>query len=149
MRLRNYRPQDCREIMQLFRNTVHTVNAGDYSPEQLDAWAPENMDAAQWNHSLMEHFTVVAVDDDGKIIGFGDIDAAVYLDRLFVHAMHQGQGIASAICDQLEKSAAGTVTTHASVTARLFFEGRGYRVIRQQTVWRNGLSLTNFVMKKG
>ena len=37
---------------------------------------------------------------------------------------------------------------HASITARPFFEQRGYRVVRQQQVERGGVLLTNFVMEK-
>lgn len=40
------------------------------------------------------------------------------------------------------------MTTHASITARTFFEARGYRVVRQQQVERQSVALTNFVMEK-
>ena len=60
----------------------------------------------------------------------------------------QGQGIARALCDRLEGVVSGPVTTHASITARPFFEARGYRVVRQQQVERQGVALTNFVMEK-
>lgn len=40
------------------------------------------------------------------------------------------------------------MTTHASITARPFFEKQGYRVIREQQVERRDLLLTNFVMEK-
>ena len=40
------------------------------------------------------------------------------------------------------------ITTHSSITARAFFEQRGYRVIQEQTVIRNGISLTNYSMEK-
>ena len=36
----------------------------------------------------------------------------------------------------------------ASITARPFFEKRGYRVIREQQVERKGILLTNYVMEK-
>lgn len=32
-------PEDCEEISILFYETVHTVNAKDYSRQQLDVWA--------------------------------------------------------------------------------------------------------------
>ena len=133
--------------MNLFYHTVHTVNAGDYSEKQLDAWAPRNPDEKQWDRSLREHDTVVA-EENHEIVGFGDIDSTGYLDRLYVHASHQGMGIATAICDRLEQSVQGTVTTHASITAKPFFENRGYREVRRQTVERRGVKMINFVMKK-
>lgn len=147
MKLRTFRAEDGPELMDLFYNTVHTVNAKDYTEEQLNAWAPKNRDVNLWTQSLLEHYTVVA-EEGGIITGFGDLQLPGYLDRLYVHAAYQGRGIGSAICDQLEAAASGPVTTHASITARPFFEARGYRVIRQQTVGRSGVTMTNFVMVK-
>lgn len=147
MYLREYRPEDCREIIELFYQTVHTVNAADYTEEQLDAWADGKADPEVWHRSLQAHDSIVAMEGD-SIVGFGDIDRTGYLDRLYVHAEYQGKGIATAICDRLEQTATGRITTHASITARPFFEKRGYRVVREQQVERHGILLTNFVMEK-
>ena len=77
------------------------------------------------------------------------MDETGYLDRLYVHKDYQGQGIASAICDELERFAVGkTFTTHASITAKPFFQHRGYRVVCKQEVIRRGVALTNFIMEK-
>lgn len=147
MEIRGYRQSDCRELTELFYNTVHTVNAKDYTEEQLDAWATGQVDLEKWNRSLQEHFSVVAV-DNGIIVGFGDMDKDGYLDRLFVRADYQGRGIATAICNRLEHEVQGNIVTHASITARPFFEKRGYRVVKEQKVERQGIFLTNFVMIK-
>ena len=120
----------------------------DYTPEQLDAWAPAPPDPAVWDASLRAHCTLVAV-VDGKLAGFADLDpAAGYLDRLYVHKDFQGLGVASALCDRLEAAAADPITTHASITARPFFEKRGYAVVKEQQVERKGIHLTNFIMEK-
>ncbi|HIV80153.1 MAG TPA: GNAT family N-acetyltransferase [Candidatus Avanaerovorax faecigallinarum] len=147
MRIRKYTPSDLPEIAQLFYNTVHTVNAADYGAEQLDAWADGNIDMEKWNKSLESHCSLVAT-ENGVIAGFGDIDETGYLDRLYVHRDYQGRGIGTAICDRLESSTGGKITTHASVTAKPFFLQRGYRVIKEQQVERRGVLLTNFVMEK-
>lgn len=147
MEIRRYRQSDCKELTELFYNTVHTVNAKDYTKEQLDAWATGQVDFEKWNQSFQEHYSIVAVEKE-IIVGFGDIDTTGYLDRLFVHADYQGKGIATAICNQLEQTVPGTITTHASITARPFFEQRGYKVIKEQEVERQGIFLTNFVMEK-
>lgn len=39
MVIRKYYLSDCKEIIELFYNTVHIVNAKDYTKEQLDVWA--------------------------------------------------------------------------------------------------------------
>lgn len=148
MIIRSYVSADCEEIAELFYQTVHAVNAKDYTDEQLNAWASGRVNLAEWDKSFSEHITVVAVENDA-IVGFGDIDKSGYLDRLYVHKDFQSQGIATALCDKLERSiSAEKIFTHASVTAKGFFEHRGYKVVREQQVIRNGIYLTNFIMEK-
>lgn len=147
MYIREYEEKDCKEITELFYNTVHTVNAKDYTAEELDAWTGRSVDYNKWNRSLKEHFTLVAV-ENGVITGFGDIDSTGYLDRLYVHRDYQGRGTATALCDMLEKHINGDITVHSSLTAKPFFERRGYSVIKEQRVLKNGVPLTNFVMLK-
>lgn len=65
-----------------------------------------------------------------------------------LNAEYQGQGIATAICNILEASVTGNIVTHSSITAKSFFEKRGYRVVKEQQVERNGVLLANFVMIK-
>ena len=147
MNIRPYRSSDCPALAELFYETVHTVNAAHYTPDQLDAWADGKVDLEAWDSSFREHYTLVA-EEEGKILGFGDIASDGYLDRLYVHRLHQRQGIAAALCDRLEQTVKGSIVTHASITARPFFEARGYRVVKQQQVERHGVLLTNFVMEK-
>lgn len=147
MEIRRYEQSDSKEIAELFYNTVHTVNAKDYTKEQLDVWATGKVDLEKWNQSFQEHFTVVAVDHN-MIVGFGDIDKTGYLDRLFVHADYQRKGVAAMICDKLEQMVQGNIITHASITAKPFFEKRGFVVVKQQKVEREGVFITNFVMEK-
>lgn len=145
--IRKYRSNDCEQLAELFYQTVHTVNAKDYTTEQLDVWADGNVDLKEWNKSFSTQYAIVCV-KDYLIVGFGDIDKTGYLDRLFVHKDYQRQGIASAICDELEQAVnVNKIITHASITAKPFFERRGYKVIKEQQITRNGVSLTNYVME--
>ncbi len=148
--LRRYKPNDIDAIAALFHETVHSVCAKDYNPVQLCAWADGSVSKPAWNASLLAHHTVVA-ESDGEIIGFGDIDGD-YLDRLFVHKDWQSCGVATVLLAALEQHARETgqvrVITHASVTAKPFFGRRGYAVVKEQQVERNGVLLTNFVMEK-
>ena len=148
MVVRKYTAADCREMAELFYQTVPGVNARDYTEEQLNAWADGNVDLARWHESFAGHFTLVATDGE-RITGFGDMDGTGYLDRLYVHKDYQSQGIATAICDRLEEAfAVGKFITHASITAKPFFENRGYQVARKQQVLRKGIFLENYVMEK-
>ncbi|MBY6951194.1 GNAT family N-acetyltransferase [Clostridium botulinum] len=151
MNIRMYQLEDCREIVELFYNTVHSINSRDYNSAQLDVWAPKEIDIVSWDKSLSQHYSVVA-EENGVIIGFGDLDATGYFDRLYVHKDYQGIGVATTIANELERYAQenhiSIVTTNASITAKPFFEKRGYEVIKEQFVERNGQFLKNFIMKK-
>ena len=148
MIIREYKPTDCEDLVKLSYHTVHTINAKDYSQEQLKVWATDKIDLEVWNKSLSEHFTVVAVENN-IIVGFGDIDNSGYLDRLYVHKDYQRRGVATIICDKLEQAVkVNKIITHASITAKPFFEQRGFKVVKEHQVVRNRIALTNYVMEK-
>lgn len=137
---------------KLFCDTVHAINARDYTPEQLDAWAPrDNRRTAQIAEKLARQQTV-GLKECGILIGFGSLDDEGDIDMLFVHKDRQGQGIAKAVLRELEHLALErdkqTVSTFASVTARPFFERMGYAAERENVVERDGVSLVNYLMSK-
>lgn len=147
MEIRAYRETDLMDIVKLFHDTVHKINIRDYSSEQVNAWATGTVDMDAWNRSLLQHHTFIAT-DGCDVLGFGDIDHSGYLDRLYVHHACQRQGIATALCHKLESSVdTDKIIVHASITARPFFEKRGYKIIREQSVDRCGISLKNYVME--
>ncbi len=148
MIIREYIQSDCVELTELFYNTVHTVNAKDYTKEQLNVWATGKVDLEKWNQSLQEHYTLVAIENN-RIVGFGDIDKTGYLDRLYIHKDYQGKGIATMLCDKLKQmDNIRKIITHASITAKVFFEKRGYHIIKKQQVKQQGIILINYVMEK-
>lgn len=148
MFLRNYVLSDIEDVVKLFCDTVRSVNASDYTRKQIAAWAPLDIDVREWQASFSGRYALVAV-ENGVLVGFGDIDETGYLDRLYVHKDHQREGIATALCEKLERAVTGRrIRVHASITARPFFEKRGYRVLKEQKVKRHGVFLTNFIMEK-
>ena len=79
MHIRPYQPADCPQLARLFYDTVHRVNARDYTPIQLNAWANGEVDLDAWDRSFREHCTAVAVAGE-EIVGFGDMARDGYLD---------------------------------------------------------------------
>lgn len=148
VRIRRYRQEDCPQLAQLFYDTVHCVNARDYAREQLDAWAAGDVDLTAWDARYQNSFTLIA-EKQGAIVGFANMDRQGVLDMLYVHKNTQREGIASLLCDALESAVpTEAYSTYASITARPFFEKRGYVVEKQQQVSLRGQVLTNFYMVK-
>lgn len=149
--LREYNSADLEEILALFYDTVHNVCSKDYTPGQLDAWAPVLTDKKRWDDTLLRTYAVVAVRDD-SIAGFANIDRTGHLDRLYVHSSCQGNGVGGALLREMEAFAAReerpVISVEASLTARDFFLRHGYRIVKEQMVWRNGEYITNYVMNK-
>ncbi|MGX8680169.1 MAG: GNAT family N-acetyltransferase [bacterium] len=152
MKMREYVNTDLDEIMQLFYECVHTVNAPDYTQEQLDAMAPLQPNRVHWEQSLERNYTLIVVDDDQRIIGFGNVGQTGYIDRLYVEKNHLRQGIASMICDALEAYASKVgnrfLNTSSTITSRSFFEKRGYKMIDEQLTLRHGIDILFYLMEK-
>lgn len=144
--------EDAREASLLFRATVHTVNTRDYTPEQVNAWAPHDDEFLDIMTEKLASQRGARVRECGILIGFGTLDEHCDIDMLYVHKDRQGQGIARRILAELEAIAAASkqacIRADVSLTARPFFECMGYEVVRKQTVIRRGVELTNYHMKK-
>jgi putative acetyltransferase len=71
---------------------------------------------------------------------------------MYVHPDFKGRGVANALMAKVEEAAAeqklGRLYTEASITAKPFFEKKGFRVIAPQTVHVRGQDLVNYRMEK-
>jgi putative acetyltransferase len=148
--VRDYRPVDVDALMDLFRTAVLQVARRDYTEAQVRAWAGR-MDRARWLERLKARPTFVA-EVDGRIAGFSDLEPDGHIDMLFVHADHQGRGVATALFNHIlaraKEAGLGRLYTEASLTARPFFERHGFTVIAAQDVPVAGEVLRNFRMER-
>ena len=151
MNLRKYRSGDWGEVVKLFYETVHFVNSADYTKKQLDAWVPKDMSLPAFENRLLNNYTVVAENND-IIVGFGNVKGTGYFDCLYTHKDYQGRGVATLIADDIEKyfynQGVQIITTDSSITAKPFFEKRGYIVLQEQSVECRGQLFTNLKMQK-
>ena len=149
--IRRYKPGDLAGLIALFRDTVRRINRRDYSHQQVMAWAPDEIDAQQWTRRF-DNKAVWVADLNGMPVGFVDVARDGQIDMLYVHADHQGSGVATRLLRTVEASAAKRgllrLFTEASITARPFFEHRGFRVIATQRVVRWAQEFVNYRMDK-
>jgi len=151
MKIRAYHLGEEREIWQLFHDTIHHINAEHYSQKQLDAWAPEPFDETLWRDKLAKLSSFVCVKEE-KIVGYSDLQQNGYIDHLFCHHQYQGCGVGTALMAHIhtlaEQQRIKQLSADVSVTAKPFFEIKGFKVVKQQTVPIRGQILTNFKMTK-
>ncbi|NBI06370.1 GNAT family N-acetyltransferase [Senegalia massiliensis] len=151
MLIRKYDEKDLKEVLQLFYNTVHSINIKDYTLEQVNAWAPKIPEKKKWENFLYENKTSVAVINQ-KIVGFSDLREDGYLNTMYVSKNHQGQGIATILLSGIEQEAQNLsitkLTTEASITAKDFFRKRGFNIVEKQNKKHNNMVFVNYIMEK-
>jgi putative acetyltransferase len=149
--VRAYAPDDADALIALFRRSVRIVARRDYSEAQVKAWAPDDIERTLFAARCASRPTWVAEIGSTRV-GFTDLEPDGHLDMMFVHPDFQRRGIASALLQQVEAAAGAghlrRLFTEASVTARPFFERRGFRVIAPETIPRRGQALLRFRMEK-
>ena len=131
-KLRKLSEEDIPVLQTLFRETVLHVNARDYTREEVEDWASCGDSVEHMKDLLARNDYVAALNERDEIIGFSSMNAEGYLHSLFVHREY---GVSE-------------ITSEVSLTARPFFEKRGYEVVKVQKRRANRLELTNFVMRK-
>jgi len=150
-RLRAYAVVDLDRLIELFRDSIRLGARRDYTPEQLAAWAPDEVDRERWSLRLAASSTWVAARGE-RVAGFVSLEPEGHIDLLYVDAELQRQGIASALLKHLETAARSRglarLSTDASLTAKPLFERRGFHVVTVQTVARRGQELRNFRMTR-
>ena len=149
--LRTYRPDDAPALLTLFRDTIRRVNSRDYTPDQIRAWASDDIDPLVWADRFAGRFVAVA-EEAGRAVGFADLEASGHIDRVFVSADHQGRGVArlllSAVVAEAQRLGLVRLFPEASITARPFCENQGFVVLTPQVVTLRGVEFVNYRMER-
>lgn len=139
--LRPFLPSDAPVLAMIYRASIEELTGDDYSERQQEAWMSAADDEEAFSARLAGQLTLVAT-IDGAPAGFASLKGVDHIDLLYVHPGAAGQGVASLLCDALEKLAAarGTkrLTVDASDTALSFFQRRGYVADTRNTVALEG-----------
>lgn len=133
--VRRLRREDVPAVARLYHETVHRVNAADYSAAQIAAWSPGIYPLSWWLRRFRRQRVFVAT-VPGEVVGFAGLARAGYLDCLYVHHEWQGRGVGRDLVRRVAREALrlGSVSLRAdaSVTARPFFLRQGFRQCRVQ-----------------
>jgi GNAT superfamily N-acetyltransferase len=151
MLIREYRRSDAADLARLFYETIHSVNRKDYFEQQLDAWAPELPDP-ELGHSRMSRRCTLVVEEGDELVAFAELESDGHLDMFYCRKDAVGRGVGRRLYEAIERRAIGMglrrIFAEASITARPFFQRRGFTICEQQRVKRAGIALTNFTIEK-
>lgn len=151
MNIRRYKYTDTLEIIKLFFETVREINIKDYTKEQVIAWAPEEADLEKWKDRLSKFITFV-VEDNEKIVGFSELEEDGHINCFYSHKDYQGKGIGKLMISNIEEQAKilrlSRLYAEVSITAKPFFEKKGFRIIKEQEVELRGVKFINYLMEK-
>lgn len=149
--LRPYLPADTSVLASIFAASIDRLTEDDYSEAQREAWASAADDEDKFGKRLGGQLTLVATIASSPV-GFASLKGADQLDLLYVHPSASRQGVATALCDAIEKLAvargAKGVTAEVSDTAQQFFSRRGYEGQQRNTVSVGDEWLATTTMKK-
>ena len=91
---------DLESILKLFKDCVLTVCRGDYSQEELNAWASAAASSQRWKDKIkLQYFVVPHLDKE--LVGFGALENKDLIDLLYVHKDCQASGVGSKIFESL------------------------------------------------
>src|SRR6266481_7113678 len=149
--LRPFLAADTPMLAAIFVASVEELTGDDYSEAQQQAWASAADDEEQFGKRLASELTLIATLQNSPV-GFASLKGADHIDMLYVHPGAVGQGVASMLCEALEKLAGGrgakSLAVDASDNTQEFFVKRGYVPKQRNTVTVNGEWLANTTMQK-
>jgi len=143
---------DLPQIRQLFFDAITNVNVKDYTPEQINVWSSGVGNIERWEKKFSEQLFIVATDSE-TLLGFTSLLQNNYIDHLYVNHLYLGKGVASRLIHHVEnialKNSVKELKSDVSITALLFFEKKGYVVVKRNENLHKGEVLINFdVVKK-
>lgn len=151
MEIRRFRLGDEAALFRVYFTAIHEVACRNYTSEQVDAWAPADLDMDLWANKVQE-IRPFLVELDGKIVGYADVQPDGYIDHFFVSGAHPRQGIGTLLMARIHEEAKSLglseLTSDVSMTAEPFFALHGFKVVERRLPMLRGVTVPNALMRK-
>lgn len=148
--IRPLEPNDLPQLADIFSNAIETLAARDYDTVQRSAWTAKK-DQPEFLEMLQQGVTIVA-ENHHRAVAFAQLHPSTHLRMLYVHPEWASLGIATLMYQYLEDEArilgADHLDTHASHTAKRFFESVGFKLQEQQSITLDGVAIERNLMEK-
>ena len=130
MRIRKATLEDREALARMHRDSISTLCAGHYTPEQIASWTG-CITTEAYDRALRDKVFLVAV-DQGALLGLGMLDAqAGEVNALYVSPGAVGHGLGGELLKALEREAVGLdrLTLRSTLNAQGFYARHGYRAL--------------------
>ena len=151
MRVREFEIEDAPALFRVFHSAIHLIASRDYSVEQINAWAPNQIDDDLWRQRMLGIRPFVACIAN-EIVGYADLQDSGYIDHFFVSGHHPRRGIGSMLMDRIHEVAKARgltqLTSDVSRTAEPFYRRYGFVVVERKEPVVRGVVVPNALMRK-
>ena len=151
MKIREFRVGDEVALHAVFLSAIHEIAINDYTPEQINAWAPHSIDTDLWANR-MRRISPFVVEAEGKAIAYADVQPSGYIDHFFVSHPVARQGVGTALMNYIHEIAhekkIEALSSNVSRTAQPFFQRFGFVIVEQRSPSIRGVVVPNAFMNK-
>jgi putative acetyltransferase len=149
--IRRYTPGEESALFEVYYTAIHLIASRDYTAEQIQAWAPRDLDPTLWEDRVRGINPFVA-ELNGELVGYADLQPSGYIDHFFVAGKYGRRGIGSLLMRRLLEEAglvgAVELTSNVSRTAQAFFLKFGFIVMEQRFPEIRGVVVPNALMRR-
>ena len=125
--------------------------SSDYTAEQINAWAPANVDSVLRRDRIRGINPFVA-EIEGKVVGYADVQPNGYIDHFFVHGQHPRRGIGKALMETIHLEARSSLikvlSSDVGRTAQPFFIRCGFEIVEKRSPIVRGVEVPNAPLRK-
>jgi putative acetyltransferase len=150
--IRRFRIGDEPALFGIYCSAIHEIARHDYTQEQIDAWAPQDLDPELWREKMRGIQPFVA-EEGAEAVGYADVQSSGYIDHFFVSGFRPRQGIGGMLMERIHQEAVtlglAELTSDVSRTAEPFFRHYGFRLVEQRSRVLRGVVVPNVLMRKG
>lgn len=151
MHIRSYKKGEAPALFEIYFSAIHLVASRYYTPEQIQAWAPRDLDPDIWEAKMRDIQPYVAELDD-RAVGYADLQPDGYIDHFFISGRHPRQGIGARLMSHLiaEAHSKGIeeLTSDVSRAAQPFYRKFGFEVVEQRQPVVRGVIIPNALMRR-
>jgi putative acetyltransferase len=144
--IRRYQAGEESALFDIYFTAIHLVASHDYAAEQIQAWAPRDLDVNLWARRMHEINPFVA-DLNGELVGYADVQPNGYIDHFFVSGKYPRRGIGSLLMKRILAEAASLgiplLSSDVSRTAQPLFHKFGFAISEERNPEIRGVVVPN------